>query len=145
MKSDIKNELNNYRGIIWLLGGMFTLLGVFLLIMLIVENDPSREDLDGQWVGGDADFSFEAVIVAETIQIEMNMGGTRGTYWLGDFTHPGEFFEGDTVISQADTEALAWELLASGDDTKQFVFEGDVISFEFGILGTTRTVELVEQ
>ncbi|MHB1235690.1 MAG: hypothetical protein ACYCZK_08450 [Microbacteriaceae bacterium] len=85
----------------------------------------------------------EATITADTIEINWvsDGGDTTSLYWAGTYTPPtkaGSF----TWTSTNDTSKTDGALLASGDATKDFSFDGSQISYKVSALGTTTTVKL---
>lgn len=98
-------------------------------------------NLDGTWKGGDPGFEFEAKIEGGTISMQIKMEDeTKALYWQGTFVSDAE--PGQVIVSDADTEALSKSLLGSQEATKEFTFEDDSISFDFGMMGVTKTVHL---
>lgn len=94
------------------------------------------QSLVGSW---SAD-GFEALVTDHDITINLATDDTKGLYWTGTFPTPVN----GTVTSTADREALDASLFGSGDATKNFSMKGENISFEFTIMGTTRTVTLTK-
>lgn len=115
---------------------LMTVMGMILLVMHV--NSDSEEDVygtyQGQWSG---DYTFEAVVTEETITVHLDMDGLSGLYWLGDV----DYVDG-VVVSQADTEALSGSLLGSGLSEKHFYHDGDILSFDFSILGMDERIEM---
>lgn len=106
--------------------------------------EPTMLNLDGTWKGGDPDFLFVATIKNDTITMDIQMGdNTKALYWQGTFvSEPGD---GETVVSNADKEALNSSLLGSTEDTKEFVTGAGTITFDFGMMGVTKTVNLEKE
>lgn len=102
-------------------------------------------DLAGDWteVDGDANNYQEATVTGDEIEIYWvaENEDTRALYWAGDVVIPdGE--QTFTWESTNDTEKTDSAILASTADTKEFVFEGDQITYEVTAIGVTRTVTL---
>lgn len=103
-------------------------------------------DLVGDWKQSNSQSSDsyqQATITASTIEIYWvsDGGNTTSLYWAGTYTPPTE--EGSFVwTSTNDTSKTDGALLASGDATKDFSFDGSQISYEVSALGTTTTVKL---
>lgn len=103
-------------------------------------------DLAGDWKQSNSQSSDsyqEATITADTIEINWvsDGGDTTSLYWAGTYTPPtqaGSF----TWTSTNDTSKTDGALLASGDATKDFSFDGSQISYKVSALGTTTTVKL---
>lgn len=108
---------------------------------------PQAPDLVGAWMQSNSaseDSFQQATITADTITVEWvaDGGDTTSIYWVGTFEAPADATEPYTWTSQRDAEATDSALLASTDDTKEFTFEGDTISYKVSALGTTTKVEL---
>ncbi len=100
-------------------------------------------DLTGTWETEDNDGSWmEATIESDVISVYWvsDDGDTRSIYWIGSYTAPGESTDDYTWTSERDEEAIGNALLASGSDTKDFTYDGDSISTDVSMLGTTRTM-----
>lgn len=103
-------------------------------------------DLVGEWEQSNknSEDSYQsATITADTITVYWvtDGGDTTSLYWAGTYdapTEPGDF----SWDSVNDTEQTDVALLASGDETKTFTYEGDTISYEVSAMGVTTTVEL---
>jgi osmotically-inducible protein OsmY len=89
--------------------------------------------LNGTW----KDDAFEAEIADNSIVINIVSADSKSLYWKGTF--PGN---SGTVTSAADTEALSMSMMGSQDAEKKFKIDGDQITFEMSIAGTTKTVHL---
>lgn len=114
-----------------------------------VEEARKAPDLTGEWTQSNSkseDSYQQATITADTMTVEWvaDGGETRSIYWVGTFEAPTDATEPYTWTSTKDAEATASALLASSEDTKQFTFEGDTISYELSALGTTMTVKLAK-
>jgi hypothetical protein len=100
-------------------------------------------DMNGTWNQTDeSSITMTATITGGKISIDMNTGDTSGVYWLGTFPVGKILADGFTVTSAGDTQAMESDLYASQDSTKTFTYKNGVLSFQFSILGTTRTVHL---
>lgn len=111
------------------------------------EETPQVPDLAGAWKQSNPtseDSYQQARIATDTITIEWatDGGDTTSTYWVGTFEAPTDASEPHTWTSQRDAAATDSALLASTDDTKEFTYEGDTISYKVSALGTTTTVDL---
>ena len=111
------------------------------------EETPQVPDLTGAWKQSNPtseDSYQQATITSDTITIEWvtDGGDTTSTYWVGTFEAPIDASEPHTWTSQRDAAATDSALLASTDDTKEFTYEGDTISYKVSALGTTTTVDL---
>lgn len=98
-------------------------------------------NIAGDWHNDGPDFSFEAVITEDNIEIYLlTPDGQKGLYWTGTFEY--QVSEGQAIISTADTEALDASLFGSGDDEKIFSYSDETISYEFTIASTTMEIVL---
>lgn len=111
-----------------------------------VEAPAAPADLTGDWVQSNSkseDSYQAATITADTIEINWvaDGGDTVSLYWAGSYAAPtaeGSF----TWESVNDTSKTDSAMLASGDPTKEFTYENDVISYQASALGTTTKIEL---
>lgn len=108
---------------------------------------PKAPDLTGDWKQSNpnSEKSYQqATITADTITVEWvsDGGNTTSIYWVGTFVAPTEGGKAHTWTSQRDKAATDNALMASSDETKEFKFEGDTISYKVSALGTTTTVNL---
>jgi hypothetical protein len=111
------------------------------------EEAPQAPELTGAWKQSNpaSEGSYQqATITADTITIEWvtDGGDTTSIYWVGTFEAPTDASEPYTWTSQRDAAATDSALLASTDDTKEFTYEGNIISYKVSALGTTTTVNL---
>lgn len=103
-------------------------------------------DLVGDWKQSNSQSSDsyqQATITADSIEINWvsDGGDTTSLYWAGSYTPPtkaGSF----TWTSTNDMSKTEGALLASGDATKDFSFDGSQITYKVSALGTTTTVKL---
>jgi hypothetical protein len=72
-------------------------------------------------------------------------GDTTSIYWVGTFVAPIDATEPFVWTSQRDAAATDSAMLASSDDTKEFTYEDDTISYKVSALGTTTTVKLQKE
>ncbi|MDD0858028.1 hypothetical protein NHF46_10085 [Arthrobacter alpinus] len=112
-----------------------------------VEVAASPADLTGAWKQenpNSEDSYQQATITADTITIDWvsDGGNTTSIYWVGSFQAPTQATEPYVWTSQRDAEATDAALLASTDDTKEFTFQNDVISYKVSAFGTTITANL---
>ncbi|MCB5881060.1 hypothetical protein LIR45_01480 [Lachnospiraceae bacterium EP-SM-12S-S03] len=107
------------------------------------EKEPT--DLTGTWKSDENNGAWmEAVISDSTIEINWvsDDGDTKSIYWIGTYEAPTKYVEEYSWTSKRDKEKTDTALLASTDDTKEFTFKDDIISYEASALGTTKTIEL---
>ena len=104
-------------------------------------------DLIGNWKQNNANGSdgwTSATITANTIIVNFvtDNGDTTSLFWVGTFTPPKDGKSPYTWTSTRDKAATDSALLASTDDTKEFVLDEGEISFPVSISGTTATVRM---
>ena len=112
-----------------------------------VEVTPSVADLTGAWKQDNSnseDSYQQATITADTITIDWvsDGGDTTSIYWVGTYQAPTTATEPYVWTSQRDAAATDSALMASTDDTKEFTFQDDTISYKLSALGTTITAKL---
>lgn len=117
------------------------------------ENASSQEaekeplDLTGTWTQENASDSYqEAVITDDTIEIYWisESESMRSVYWSGTYTAPSDDAPEYSWTSEGYSEKMDMALLASQDDTKEFTYKDGKISYEVSMMGTTKTVDLVQ-
>lgn len=102
-------------------------------------------NLSGIWRSENNDGSYhEATITENSIIINWvsDDGKTKSLYWAGTYTPPNEYVTEYSWVSENDHEQTDSALLASTDDTKEFLFKNNVLSYSASALGTTTTMEL---
>ncbi|WP_053387834.1 hypothetical protein [Leucobacter japonicus] len=107
-------------------------------------------DLAGEWkqTNSNSPENYQtATISGETISVDWvnETDSSKSVYWAGTFiapTEPADSYKWDSVN---DTTITDTALLASGDDTKTFTYEGGVLSYDVTAMGTTQTVKLERQ
>lgn len=112
-----------------------------------VEEAPQAPELTGTWKQSNSaseDSYQQATITADTITIDWvsDGGDTTSTYWVGTFKAPTNASEAHTLTSKRDAKATDSALLASTDDTKEFTYEDDTISYKVSMMGSTTTVKM---
>lgn len=111
----------------------------------VKEEAAEPTDLSGTWQSEDNDGSWmEAVISDSTIEINWisDNGSTKSIYWIGTYEAPEEEVAEYTWTSERDKEKTDQALLASTDDTKEFEYKDEKISYEVTVAGTTTTVSM---
>lgn len=111
------------------------------------EEAPQAPDLTGEWKQSNSastDSYQQATITADTITVDWvsDGGNTSSIYWVGTFEAPNTATEPYTLTSKRDAAATDSALLASTSDTKELTYEGDTLSYEVSMLGTTTKVKL---
>lgn len=117
---------------------------IFLLAILLTSctTKPAtpKEDLNGTWkyVGSP---NMEATFVDGVISIYWVSEDGKSIYWVGSCpkTVDSDKF---SWISDRDASKTDSALLASTDNTKEFLYKDGVISYELTIMGMTTTIEL---
>ena len=72
-------------------------------------------------------------------------GKTKATYWVGSYDAPTTANSEYSWISNNDHEKTKNALLASNDDTKEFTYKNDILSFTASMQGVSKVVELKKQ
>lgn len=104
-------------------------------------------DLTGKWKQSNSN-SDEDFMVAEikngVISVDWNLESEdmKAVYWIGSYEAPKGGENSYSWTSKRDKDKTESALLAAGSDTKEFTHEGDVISFEVSIQGTTKTIKM---
>jgi hypothetical protein len=99
----------------------------------------TADTLAGVWVS-EGDVPFEATITADTITVKIVDGETKSLFWQGTF--PTSAQKGDILLSDADVEALSSSMMGSSELVKPFSYEGDEITFEFSMMGTSTVIHV---
>lgn len=104
-------------------------------------------ELTGSWKQNNsksADGWTSATITGATITVNFvtDKGDSTSLFWVGTFTPPKDAKTPYTWTSTRDKTATDNALLASTDDTKDFVYDHGEISFPVTITGTTATVRM---
>lgn len=87
---------------------------------------------------------MEAIVTANSIEINWVKPDQKSLYWKGTFTAPtkaGAY----SWTSQGDTETMKTSIMASQDATKKFTYDGKQLTYEQSALGTTTTVRMSKQ
>lgn len=113
----------------------------------VTQEVPEVPDLTGSWKqsNSDSEDSYQqATITDDTITVEWvaDQGDTTSTYWVGTFNAPDDANDPYMWSSNRDADATDNALLASTDDTKEFTYEDETLSYKVSALGTTTTVKL---
>lgn len=113
------------------------------------DSAPAAIQTAGNWLEKDADTSvsegsyFAADVTDGELSIYQKNTEMSSLYWAG--TAPETVSAGETFVSAANHERTDSALLASSADEKEFSFDGEALSFEYSIMGMTRTVYLVPE
>lgn len=102
-------------------------------------------DLTGTWKSEENEGAWmEATITSDAIQIDWmsDEEKTKSIYWVGTYEAPTNDVTEYSWTSERNREETDTALLASTDDTKDFTYKDDMISYEVSAMGTTTTVEL---
>ena len=103
----------------------------------------TKLNLVGDWKE-DTDNSsyFYAIIVGNTIEIYIQSADTRSLYWAGSYAEPTEPAKSYSWVSENDFTKTKSAMMASGDETKEFIYEDGVLSFYSKIMGVESTRKL---
>lgn len=152
----IRTGYNRYRPIntveilfsLIVIAGCITIIGAVLVAIVrpelaqtqieVVEYDP-----DGTYVSDDG--TMAAIVHNGAVQIDLVNpdSGNRSLYWLGDF--PELVVHDQSYVSDGDEAAMDRSLTGSLASIKTFEVDGDVLRFEFTVMGVTGDVELVRK
>lgn len=105
-------------------------------------------NLTGTWKTQNNNGSWqEAVIDDTTITINWmsDNGNTKSLYWKGTYQKPTTTDTTYKWTSQADKDANNASLLASTDDSKEFTYTNNEITYQTSALGATTTNHLTKQ
>lgn len=113
----------------------------------IEETAEEIHDLTGAWVEAgyeDLDVFMYGAILDGQIEVMWNMeeNTIHALYWAGTYTpptEPGSY----SWVSENDTEKTGSALFASGDDTKEFLYEDGVLYFWLTVSGVSRNIKMV--
>lgn len=95
----------------------------------------------GAWAtDANPDLEMQATITGNSIKIlwVTPSQDTKALYWKGTFPTSNP----ERIVSKADVEALSGSILGSQDKTKVFTYDGAELSFDFTVMGTTKTMHL---
>ncbi len=114
------------------------------------QEEAKAPDLTGEWkqVNPNSEDNYHiATIGGDQIEIYWFTASTdtKSLYWAGTFVAPTTTDTPYTWDSQNDKEKTGSAMLASGDDTKTFTYDGKQISYSASALGITQTVKLEKQ
>lgn len=106
--------------------------------------------LEGGWrqVNSDDPERWQtATITTDTITVDwVSEGGdTRALYWAGSFAAPTDASESYSWSSSNDTSQTESALLASSAPTKEFAYDGGLLSYEVTVMGVTAKIELARE
>jgi hypothetical protein len=107
-------------------------------------------DLTGDWkqTNSNSAESYQAATIAgNTITVNWvnDADSTRALYWVGTYETPTDAAESFAWTSAGDVAQMESGLLASGDTSKDFTYEGGKLKYELTALGVTMTVEMERQ
>lgn len=111
--------------------------------------DTKPVDLKGSWtqkqsVGTDA--YMTAIIDSSTIRVYWVTDGedSQSLYWWGSFNEPDELGASYSWVSKNDHDRTDTSMMASPDDTKEFVYKNGELSFSASLMGTTKTIRMAK-
>lgn len=94
-------------------------------------------DINGTWTGD----IFSATIDGNSIVVYIVDNESKSLYWKGTFPAIQE----NKVTSAGDRETMDGSLMGSGDAEKVFDVSDGQVSFDFTMMGTTKTVHLSKE
>ena len=120
------------------------------LTIEIPKKEEKKEPLDltGTWKSDENEGTWmEATISDNVISIDWvtDEGKTKATYWVGSYDAPTTATSEYSWVSNNDHEKTKNALLASNDDTKEFTYKNDILSFTASMQGVSKVVELKKQ
>lgn len=104
---------------------------------------PLSVDLTGVWVQTDGTQAenMTAQISHGEIQIVLQLNTRTATYWDGSFDYD-QVQPGVTSFDVTSQSSHPLSIFASKLDSKKFSYKNGVLSYDFKIVGTDRTIEL---
>lgn len=105
-------------------------------------------NLTGTWKSDENEGTWmEATISDNVISIDWvtDEGKTKATYWVGSYDAPTTDTSEYSWVSNNNHEKTKNALLASNDDTKEFTYKNDILSFTASMQGVSKVVELKKQ
>lgn len=102
-------------------------------------------NFSGIWRSENNNGSYhEATITDNSITINWvsDDGKTKSLYWAGTYTPPNEYVTEYSWVSNNDHNKTDSAMLASTDDTKEFLFKNGILSYSTSAMDTTTTMEL---
>lgn len=109
---------------------------------------PEPTNLTGTWKSEANEGSWmEATISEDSISVDWvsDEGNTRSIYWVGTYIAPAENVDSYTWTSERNAEQTDNALLASTDDTKEFSYSSEKLSYSVSLMGTTTQMELSKE
>ena len=106
---------------------------------------PEPLDLRGSWVMRAKDGSaneFQALVEDDYITVQMSIDGNTMIFWAGTYEAPKDAVEPYSWNSKNDKNVTGMSLIGSSDDTKEFRYEGGVLSCDITIQGEKAEIEL---
>lgn len=98
---------------------------------------------NGVWVS-DPEF-MSAKIVGDLITIDIVTTDSKSLFWKGTWpvaTKAAKDNETIEIASKGDVEALGMSIMGSSEKIKTFTYKDGEITFEFSMMGTTKTVHV---
>ena len=138
---------------------IISLLSVVMLLCLVgcsstvtqTEKNTQEENkvlsLVGNWkqVNSNEQKSYQKAVISEDcieIYWVFEEDDTEALYWAGTYEAPTSNYKEYKWASVNDKEKTGTSLLASGDETKEFVYKDGVISYSASAFGVTQTIKL---
>ncbi len=102
--------------------------------------------LSGEWhqTEGMKNVYMTATIHGGSIQIDMENRDATYVYWMGTFESDKSTAMPFTTVSLGDTDAMAQSVFGSNSKMKTFTYKDGVISYDFTMLGSFKTVKLMK-
>lgn len=110
-----------------------------------IQSPTEPPNLLGDWKQSNSaskDDAMIATISGDIIEIYWSSPDSQSLYWSGSFVAPTEPGNEYSWTSNNDHEKTDSAILASSDDTKEFIYKNGELSFSASATGTTMTVRM---
>ena len=97
---------------------------------------------NGVWVTHPEFMSLE--IVDNLVTIHIVTADSKSLFWKGTWDPAAKTIDATKIVSKADISALSSSIMGSSEKTKPFTYANGEITFEFSMMGTTKTVHVVK-
>lgn len=114
-----------------------------------IVSNPQPIDLKGSWtqkkaIGSDA--YMIASIDNDVIRVYWitDGGDSKSLYWWGSFDAPEDLVTSYSWASKNDHSRTDASMMASPDDTKDFLYQNGELTFSASLMGTTKTIRMAK-
>lgn len=141
MSTNSKTKKNPLSTILFALALMIVIAIFGSMLVGCSSATPVDTNVTGDWVYSEDGVTFTGTVSDEgNLTLYLDLDGSQALYWKGTF--PTEMEDGASTVSDGDVEALSGSLFGSLDATKEFAYTDGHLTFEFGMMGVTKDVEL---